>query len=130
MASYQVHDLNQFLDLSYKILLFQYSEGILSAPWIGVALNLAHNKQPITCFLTHQSLFLHPCSCWDISLWILKQKNFFNEFLAFYQVYDLNWFSSSSVKFYCFNIQRKFSWPLEKVGLWNFHTMHNQSRAF
>ena len=49
---------------------------------IGVALNLAHNTQPVTCFLTHQSLFLHPCSCWDISLWILKQKNFVNELLT------------------------------------------------
>ena len=32
--------------------------------------------------LTHQSLFLHPCSCWDISVWILKQKNFVNELLT------------------------------------------------
>ena len=89
LAFYQIHDLNRVSKLINRILLFQYSEGIFSAPGIGVALNFAHSTQPITCFLTRKSLFLHPCSCWDISVWILKQKNFVNELLASFQVQDL-----------------------------------------
>ena len=50
LANFQDHELNRDVQLIYKILLFQYSEGILCPKKKDVALKLLQNRQLITLF--------------------------------------------------------------------------------
>ena len=49
-----------------------------------------HNQSRIIQQIINR--FFNPYGCWYISVWILKQKNFVNEPLAYYQVHDLKQF--------------------------------------